>query len=91
MLHFCARVSYFFATARRYEIKSLTYLVQTPPTRPPTAFNLYCKEQTTGKKGISATEQMKKVSEKWNSLSKEQKSKYEKYAAEWNPNYESEK
>ena len=91
MLHFCSRVSYLFSSARRYEIKSLTYLIERPPTRPPTAYNLYYKEQNFGKKGTPVSELAKQSAQKWNKLSKDQKSKYEKYAASWNPKYEEEK
>ena len=87
MLHFCYRLSYSFATTQRYAIKKLNYLIEAPPTRPITAFNLFVQKKTLGKKGINATKTMKEAAESWKSLSADEKSEFSKNAASFSPNY----
>lgn len=91
MLHFCYRLSYSFATTQRYAIKKLNYLIETPPTRPNSAFGLFVQKNASGKKGVRASTTMKDIAESWKALSAEEKSEFSKNAATSSPNYEQER
>ena len=82
MQHLSAKLGFNFATTQKYLIKKLNYLIMAPPLKPSNGFNIFTKLHYSGIKGDqgrSVPENVKVISEKWNSLNDQEKSVYSQY------------
>ena len=61
----------------KYIIHKKAYLIEAPPPRPSSAYNLFVKDQLSGKKGIKVTDAMSDIAKKWKQYP-ELKEKFEK-------------